>query len=139
MIIVNEHILNAMSMIASAHRDLFFKYPLTLGNKGQAMNKLVVALGDLAYYSNHVNEREQREAARWLHAIVAMRAPTSNFCDWCGLRFEPTSFDREHCTCTRKEARCDECERGPDDEGTEGVSDGHVYGCSHYAYSREAK
>ena len=86
---MNEHILNAMSMIASTHRDLYFKYPLTLGNKGQAMNKLVVALGDLAYYSNHVEARE---------------------------------------------ARCEECEVGPEDEGLTGVSGGHVYGCSHYAY-----
>ena len=68
---MNEHLLNAMTMIASAHRDLHFKFPLTTADREQAENKLRCALGDLAYYSNTYPEPryrfewEQRIAARW--------------------------------------------------------------------------
>ena len=44
----------------------------------------------------HVTE-EQREAARW--PISAEGPPTYPVCDWCGLRFKPTSFDRATCCC----------------------------------------
>ena len=49
---MNEHILNAMTMIASVHRDLHFKHPLTSGDVDRAKRKLVVALGDLAFFSS---------------------------------------------------------------------------------------
>lgn len=42
---------------------------------------------------------EQREAARWPTVTVAKGAPTLDFCDWCGQRFKPTSFDRVTCCC----------------------------------------
>jgi len=68
----------------------------TLGREATA-HEIVVAERFRA--SADVWEQAQRDAARWPHATVAMGAQTSTFCDWCGLRFEPTSFDREHCTC----------------------------------------
>ena len=78
---MNEHIFNAMSMIASAHRDIHFKFPLTTGDREQAENKLRCALGDLAYYSKTYPEprfdREQREAARWPIIPHQHQAPPS--------------------------------------------------------------
>ena len=68
---MNEHLMNAMIMIASAHRGLHFKHPFTNGDREQAENKLRCALGDLAYYSKTYPEPryrfewEQRLAARW--------------------------------------------------------------------------
>ena len=87
---MNEHLLNAMSMIASAHRDLYQKYPLTSNERERVEDKLIVALGDLAYYSNHHDEREQREAARWPATMEHLHQPRAVQPGESGLLIEGT-------------------------------------------------
>ena len=65
---MNPHILNAMTMIAGAHRGLHFTWPLGSGDAERVKAKLVCALGDLAYFSKtEPHYDEQRVAARWPH------------------------------------------------------------------------
>ena len=49
-----------------------------------------------------MEDHEQRVAARWPRATVAEGTPTKEVCDWCGLRFKPTSFDRATCCCVNE-------------------------------------